>query len=162
MEEPRDAPPLGIVHDRIEPLGLQRLLALSAIEEQRVETDETIALDVHPPVGAEMGAPALEQNFVAHRPDQVWLADITQIATSEGWLYLAVILDLFTRKVVGWAIRSRVHDAKSPANERISTVSPSAYPATTDIDPVSGRPGAPDPTATAVVRDDSSNDPDWK
>ena len=108
MEEPRDAPPLGIVHDRIEPLGLQRLLALSAIEEQRVETDETIALDVHPPVGVEMGAPALEQNFVAHRPDQVWLADITQIATSEGWLYLAVILDLFTRKVVGWAMREHM------------------------------------------------------
>jgi hypothetical protein len=45
----------------------------------------------------------LDQNFVANRPNQVWLADITYIATGEGWLYLAVILDLFTRKVVGWA-----------------------------------------------------------
>jgi transposase-like protein len=43
----------------------------------------------------------LDQNFVANRPNQVWLADITYIATGEGWLYLAVILDLFTRKVVG-------------------------------------------------------------
>jgi hypothetical protein len=41
----------------------------------------------------------LEQNFVADRPDQVWLADITYIPTGDGWLYLAVILDLFTRKV---------------------------------------------------------------
>ena len=40
----------------------------------------------------------LDQNFVANRPNQVWLADITYIATGEGWLYLAVILDLFTRE----------------------------------------------------------------
>jgi putative transposase len=50
----------------------------------------------------------LDQNFVAQRPDQVWLADITYIPTGEGWLYLAVILDLFTRKVVGWAMRDHM------------------------------------------------------
>jgi putative transposase len=52
-----------------------------------------------------VAANLLEQNFVANQPNQVWLADITYIPTSEGWLYLAVILDLFTRKVVGWAMR---------------------------------------------------------
>jgi putative transposase len=50
----------------------------------------------------------LDRNFVADRPNQVWLADITYIATGEGWLYLAVILDLFTRKVVGWAMRDHM------------------------------------------------------
>jgi len=50
----------------------------------------------------------LDQNFVADRPNQVWLADITYIPTAEGWLYLAVILDLFTRKVVGWAMRDHM------------------------------------------------------
>jgi putative transposase len=50
----------------------------------------------------------LDQNFIADRPDQVWLADITYIPTGEGWLYLAVILDLFTRKVVGWAMRDHM------------------------------------------------------
>jgi transposase InsO family protein len=55
-----------------------------------------------------VAANLLEQNFVAHRPDQVWLADITYIPTREGWLYLAVILDLFTRKVVGWAMREHM------------------------------------------------------
>jgi putative transposase len=50
----------------------------------------------------------LDQNFVADRPDQVWLADITYIPTGEGWLYLAVILDLFTRRVVGWAMRDHL------------------------------------------------------
>src|SRR5262249_4188350 len=55
-----------------------------------------------------VAANLLEQNFVADRPDQVWLADITYIPTGEGWLYLAVILDLFTRKVVGWAMREHM------------------------------------------------------
>src|SRR5256885_1226469 len=55
-----------------------------------------------------VAANLLEQNFVADRPDQVWLADITYIPASEGWLYLAVILDLFTRKVVGWAMRDHM------------------------------------------------------
>jgi putative transposase len=50
----------------------------------------------------------LDQNFGPNRPDQVWLADITYIPTGEGWLYLAVILDLFTRKVVGWAMRDHM------------------------------------------------------
>jgi transposase InsO family protein len=36
--------------------------------------------------------------------DQVWVSDITYVATVEGWLYLAVILDLFSRKVVGWKL----------------------------------------------------------
>jgi putative transposase len=55
-----------------------------------------------------VAANLLDQNFVAERPNQVWLADITYIPTGEGWLYLAVILDLFTRKVVGWAMRDHM------------------------------------------------------
>jgi transposase InsO family protein len=46
----------------------------------------------------------LNQAFVAHQPNQKWGADITYIPTAQGWLYLAVILDLFSRKVVGWAM----------------------------------------------------------
>lgn len=45
----------------------------------------------------------LNRNFRATRPNQKWLADITYIPTAEGWLYLAVVLDLFSRKIVGWA-----------------------------------------------------------
>ena len=41
-------------------------------------------------------------------PDRVWAADITYIPTGEGWLYLAVILDLATRRVVGWGLRTRL------------------------------------------------------
>ncbi|MGB6374305.1 MAG: DDE-type integrase/transposase/recombinase [Methylocella sp.] len=47
----------------------------------------------------------LEQTFVAARPHQVWLAGVPSVPTAEGWLYLVVALDLFTRKIVGWSMR---------------------------------------------------------
>lgn len=46
--------------------------------------------------------------FVHDAPDRVWVADVTQHRTVEGWLYLAVVLDLFQRKVVGWAMDDRL------------------------------------------------------
>jgi transposase InsO family protein len=46
----------------------------------------------------------LAREFVATAPNQKWLADLTYVATAEGWLYLALILDLFSRKFVGWAM----------------------------------------------------------
>lgn len=47
----------------------------------------------------------LEQNFTATAPNQAWTSDITYVATAEGWLYLAVIIDLFSRQVVGWSMQ---------------------------------------------------------
>jgi putative transposase len=46
----------------------------------------------------------LARNFVAERPDQVWLADISYIPTGEGFLYLAAIKDMATREIVGWSM----------------------------------------------------------
>jgi transposase InsO family protein len=46
----------------------------------------------------------LQRDFQAAAPNEKWLADITLIPTGEGWLYLAAILDLFSRKVIGWAM----------------------------------------------------------
>ncbi len=51
----------------------------------------------------------IEQNFSAERPNQKWNADLSSVWTSEGWLYLAIILDLFARRVVGWAVSDRLH-----------------------------------------------------
>jgi transposase InsO family protein len=51
----------------------------------------------------------LGRNFVADRPGQVWLDDLTYIPTGEGWLYLAAVLDLHTRKIVGWSMRKTLH-----------------------------------------------------
>ena len=46
----------------------------------------------------------LERNFTAAAPNQIWLADITYVETDQGWLYLATVMDLYSRKIVGWAM----------------------------------------------------------
>jgi putative transposase len=51
----------------------------------------------------------IERNFEVNAPNEVWVTDITYIWTREGWLYLAAILDLFARRVVGWATSSSLH-----------------------------------------------------
>jgi len=48
----------------------------------------------------------LERDFTAVQPDQKWLSDITYLPTTEGWLYLAVVLDVFSRRIVGWGFSS--------------------------------------------------------
>jgi putative transposase len=48
----------------------------------------------------------LERNFTVATPNQVWVGDITYIPSDEGWLFLAVVLDLFSRQVVGWSMRA--------------------------------------------------------
>ena len=50
----------------------------------------------------------LERDFTAQKPDQVWTTDITYIATDEGWLYLTVLLDLYSRQVVGWSMKEHM------------------------------------------------------
>ena len=50
----------------------------------------------------------LEQKFETSAPDQIWVTDITYIKTHEGWLYLCVVIDLFSRRVVGWSAQSRM------------------------------------------------------
>ena len=46
----------------------------------------------------------LKRNFTATAPNRIWLADITYVETDQGWLYLATVLDLYSRKIVGWAM----------------------------------------------------------
>jgi putative transposase len=53
----------------------------------------------------------LNQNFSASAPNQKWVSDFTLIETGEGWLYLAVVLDLFSRKVIGWAMSQKMDTA---------------------------------------------------
>ena len=50
----------------------------------------------------------LEQEFTVERPNERWVSDITFIATREGWLYLAVIIDLYSRTVIGWSMDKRI------------------------------------------------------
>ena len=48
----------------------------------------------------------LDRQFAATRQNQKWVADFTYVWTAEGWLYVAVVLDLFSRRVVGWSMSS--------------------------------------------------------
>ncbi len=50
----------------------------------------------------------LKQNFTAKTANQKWVADISYIATSQGWLYLAIVMDLYSRRIVGWSISNRM------------------------------------------------------
>jgi putative transposase len=84
---------------------VMRLRSLQAKQSKRFKTT-TRRNRAHP------AAPnLLKRDFTADRPDQKWLADITYIATLEGWLYLATILDLHTRRIVGWAMSDRMTSA---------------------------------------------------
>jgi putative transposase len=55
-----------------------------------------------------VAANKLEHRFEASVPDQIWVTDITYIKTHEDWLYLCVVIDLFSRRVVGWSAQSRM------------------------------------------------------
>jgi len=62
--------------------------------------------------GGQMGTVVpntLNRRFDPDAPNQRWVTDITMIRTHEGWLYVCVVLDLFSRAVVGWSMQSRVH-----------------------------------------------------
>ena len=51
----------------------------------------------------------VKRRFTAEAPNRIWVSDITAILTEEGWLYLAIILDLYSRRVVGWSMSERLH-----------------------------------------------------
>lgn len=66
----------------------------------RVTTDSKHGLPVAPNL--------LDRNFMPAAPNRVWTADITYLWTDEGWLYLAIVLDLFNREVIGWSLKPRM------------------------------------------------------
>jgi len=81
---------------------LMRLRGLKAKQSRRFKS--TTKRNQADPVAPNL----LKRNFEAEQPDQKWLADITYIPTQEGWLYLAAILDLYARRIVGWAMSARM------------------------------------------------------
>ncbi len=57
----------------------------------------------------------LDRQFTAEAPNQRWIADFTYIWTAEGWLYVAVVIDLFSRRVVGWSPSTSLRTGMSDA-----------------------------------------------
>ena len=55
-----------------------------------------------------VAANSLNRNFSVNKLDQSWVADITYIYTKEGWLYLSTIMDLYSRRIIGWSMKNRI------------------------------------------------------
>ena len=79
-----------------------RALGLKAIQARKfkVTTDSNHSKPVAPDL--------LEQDFAAQAPNEKWVSDITYCWTDEGWLYLAVVMDLYSRAIVGWSMSRRM------------------------------------------------------
>jgi len=98
LDEVREA---GHVCGRQRVGRLMRGAALRARPRRRATPTDTGVRAVH------LVAPnVLDREFTATAPNQKWVADFTYLWTSEGWLYLAVVLDLFSRRVVGWSMQA--------------------------------------------------------
>jgi putative transposase len=87
---------------RVGKLRVQKLMQLHGIRAKgkrrfKVTTDSKHDLPISPNL--------LDRQFSVAEPDKVWAGDITYIATDEGWLFLGVVIDLFSRQVVGWSLR---------------------------------------------------------
>jgi putative transposase len=79
---------------------LMRELGIEGVSRRRGRKRTTVQAEA-----AKAAPDLLERRFHADRPDQVWVADITYIPTHEGWLFLAAVVDLCSRRVVGWSMR---------------------------------------------------------
>ena len=92
----------GLPMGRRRTARLMRENGLAARQKRRFKrtTDSTHTWPIAPNL--------LDQDFAAEAPDQKWSADISYIWTAEGWLYLAVLIDLFSRRIVGWAVSDRL------------------------------------------------------
>ncbi|MDQ3398718.1 MAG: IS3 family transposase, partial [Deinococcota bacterium] len=84
-----------------------RLMKAAGLRGKTKRRFKTTTISMHQRPRAEN---LLKQNFEVAATNSVWASDITYVATGEGWLYLAVTLDLFSRKVVGWAFSERLTD----------------------------------------------------
>jgi len=78
---------------------VMRQEGIRSITRRRFRVRTTDSSHAHP-----VAPNLLDRDFAAQAPDRKWAADITYVPTGEGWLYLAVVLDLCTRRVVGWAM----------------------------------------------------------
>jgi putative transposase len=92
-----------------EPCGKHRVFRLMRLAKLRSQTGYSKRRPKHKAGKPSIFAPnRLEQQFDVDRPNTAWVTDITYIRTYEGWLYLAIVLDLFSRQIVGWSMASRI------------------------------------------------------
>jgi len=93
----------GVWCGRCQARTLMRRAGVSAKQSKkyRVTTDSNHRLPIAPN--------HLDRQFTVNAPNRVWVSDITYIWTKEGWLYLAVVIDLYSRQIVGWSLNTRIN-----------------------------------------------------
>ena len=91
---------LGIGHRRVGRLMCQNNISVIRTRKHKVTTDSNHKFYI--------ASNLLNRNFVADHPNQKWVVDISYVWTQEGWLYLAAVLDLYSRRVIGWAVSNRM------------------------------------------------------
>jgi putative transposase len=86
-------------------IGRKRVMRLMRLEQLRGRCRRRFRVTTAADPSAQPAANHLARRFRSDAPNRVWAGDITALPTQEGWLYLAVLLDLWSRRVVGWALR---------------------------------------------------------
>jgi transposase InsO family protein len=97
----------GWIVSRARVARLMTIIGLSAVSKKKFKI--TTDSNHHYPVAPNL----LERDFTVEQPNSVWVSDITYIFTQAGWLYLTVIIDLFNRMVVGWAMSNGMSAAET-------------------------------------------------
>lgn len=88
------------------PVGKKRVARLMReLEIQGVSRRRGRVRTTRPDKRAAPAPDLVNRDFSAERPDQTWVADVTYVPTHEGWLFLAAVMDLYSRKIVGWSMR---------------------------------------------------------
>ena len=86
-------------------VGKERVRKLMQLHGIRAKGKRRFSVTTHSNHNMPIAPNLLDRQFNVAEPDKVWVGDITYIATDEGWLFLAVVIDLFSRQVVGWSLR---------------------------------------------------------
>ena len=91
-------------------VGKNRVWRLMKQHGLRVKTTKRFRVTTNSDHKRPVAPNLVQRNFSAEAPDRLWTGDITYIWTAEGWLYLAVVLDVFSRRIVGWSMNKRMTD----------------------------------------------------
>jgi putative transposase len=92
------------LHDEGIPVGRKRVIRL--MKQEQLAAHHTIhrVMTTRADPAAQPAENVLDRAFEAERPNEKWVVDVTYIATGAGWMYLAAVLDLYSRRIVGWAM----------------------------------------------------------
>jgi putative transposase len=99
------------LHDEGIHIGRKRVVRLMKQAQLAAHHTTHRVMTTHADPAATPAENVLDRAFQADAPNEKWVADVTYIATGSGWMYLAVVLDLFSRRVVGWAMSDKQDEA---------------------------------------------------